>query len=342
MPDTTLATLTNIRTKVRRLTRSPSVSQITDAQLDDYINNFILYDFPQHLKLWDFRQTLTFWCDAFVGEYFNNNISVDDPLYNFDNRIISLHPPLYIAGYQAFYSQSPEQFYGIYPQVRSITQIAQGDGVTVNYTGTLTNVPILQNSVTISSVDATNGSLVLSDTPNFDANGHMLTTGGLYVPNNPVIQGTINYVTGAYNITFINPPGVGVAINAQTLPYQPALPQAMMYYDGVMIIRPVPDQPYEINIEAYVRPTEMLAGAQVPEIAQYWQYIAYGAAKKIFEDRMDQESVQLIMAEFKEQEALVQRKTIVEHSNERSATIYTENVGPTPGGFGSGWGSGQF
>ena len=80
----------------------------------------------------------------------------------------------------------------------------------------------------------------------------------------------------------------------------------------------------------------------MPELSEYWQYIAYGAAKKIFEDRMDQESVQLIMPEFKEQETLIQRRTIDQQSNERSATIYTENVGPTPGGFGSGWGSGQF
>jgi hypothetical protein len=57
---------------------------------------------------------------------------------------------------------------------------------------------------------------------------------------------------------------------------------------------------------------------------------------------MDLESVQQIMPEFKMQEKLVLRQTIVQNSNERTATIFTESVGPTPGGFGSGWGSGQF
>ena len=342
MPDDTLSTLAQIQTKVRRITRSPSVSQITDAQLNDYINTFVLYDFPEHLRLWNFRQNLKFWCRAYVGEYTDNTVSLTDPLYNFKNRYISLHPPLYIAGYNSFYTQSQEQFYGIYPKVTSIFKIAQGDGITAVFAGTLPNVPILQNNVTFSSVDINNNSLTLNDIPTFDAFGHMLTTGLLYLPNNPIPQGTINYVTGAYLVTFPFAPRVGQAINSQTLPYNPSLPQALLYYDGVMTVRPIPDQPYEINIEAYIRPTELLAGTQQPDLAQFWQYIAYGASKKIFEDRMDLESVQQIMPEFKMQEKLVLRQTIVQNSNERTATIFTESVGPTPGGFGSGWGSGQF
>ena len=342
MPDTTLSTLAQIQTKVRRITRSPSVSQLTDAQLDDYINTFVLYDFPEHLRLWNYRQNFTFWCRAYTGEYFNNEINPTDPFYNFKNKYISLHPPVYIAGYNSFYSQSEEQFYGMYPKVSSIYKIAQGDGVTVFFTGTIPNVPILQYSVTISSVDVNNNSLTLADTPNYDALGNMLTTGGLYLPNDPILQGTIDYVTGAYQFAFPFPPQSGVAVNSQTLPYVPAMPQALLYYDGVITLRPVPDQPYEIKLEAYVRPTELLAGIQSPDLAQFWQYIAYGAAKKIFEDRMDLESVQQIMPEFKMQEKLVLRQTIVQHANERTSTIYTEQTGINGGGFGQGWGNGQF
>ena len=341
--DSTLSTLATIQTKVRRLTRSPSVSQITDAQLNDYINTFLLYDFPEHLRLQFFRTNLTFWTAPYVAEYTNIDpaITIYNPLTNMKNKYISFHTPIYIAGYQGFFSQSPEQFYGIYPQVASIAQIAQGNGVTVNYIGTLPNIPILQNNVTFSSVDINNNGLVLNDIPNFVL-GVMQPTGLLYVPNNPVPQGTINYVTGAYNVTFPVAPKVGVKVNSQTLPYQPALPQAIMFYKDTFTLRPVPDQPYEVQIEAYIRPTELLSGTDQPELAEFWQYIAYGAAKKVFEDRMDLESVQLIMPEFKEQEILCLRRTIVQQSDERSATIYTENVGPTPGGFGSGWGSGQF
>jgi hypothetical protein len=95
-----------------------------------------------------------------------------------------------------------------------------------------------------------------------------------------------------------------------------------------------------VNLEAYVLPTVLLANNTAPDIQQWWQYIAYGSAKKIFEDRMDLESVQQIMPEFKMQESLVIRKTIKQYTNERTATIYTEQTGGlTSGGFG--WGSGN-
>jgi hypothetical protein len=81
--------------------------------------------------------------------------------------------------------------------------------------------------------------------------------------------------------------------------------------------------PYRVDVEVYVRPTELLASTDEPKLAQWWQYIAYGATKKVFEDRLDQESIQLIMPEFKQQELLVLRETIMQMSNERSATIFT-------------------
>jgi hypothetical protein len=115
----------------------------------------------------------------------------------------------------------------------------------------------------------------------------------------------------------------------------------MLYYNNTIYLRPVPDQPYQINFEADIRPTELLS-SNSPELEEWWQYIAYGAAKKIFEDRMDTESVQQIMPEFKQQERMCNRRTVVQYTNERVATIYTDNA---TGGSSSGWGwggGGQF
>jgi hypothetical protein len=78
-------------------------------------------------------------------------------------------------------------------------------------------------------------------------------------------------------------------------------------------------------MEVYVRPLELLAAGQSPELEEWWQYISYGCAKKIFEDRMDLESVQMIMPEFKKQENLINRRTIVQQTSQRVATIYTED-----------------
>src|ERR1700677_2557338 len=105
-------TLAQIEQKIRRLTRSPSTAQLSPADLDNYINTFVVYDFPEHLRMFNLRTTFNFWCNPYQDIY------------------ISIHDPVYIAGYQSFYTQSPEQFYGIYPQTNNIQAIGPiGDGV---------------------------------------------------------------------------------------------------------------------------------------------------------------------------------------------------------------------
>lgn len=57
---------------------------------------------------------------------------------------------------------------------------------------------------------------------------------------------------------------------------------------------------------------------------------------------MDIDSVALIEPEYKKQEALVLRRTIVQNTTQRVATIYTEQVSITGsywGSFGAGGGS---
>jgi hypothetical protein len=74
------------------------------------------------------------------------------------------------------------------------------------------------------------------------------------------------------------------------------------------------------------QPTELLAANTSPDIEQWWQYIAYGAAKKILEDRMDMETVAKIAPEFKMQERLALRRTLVQNKSQRTPTIYTEQA----------------
>jgi hypothetical protein len=100
----------------------------------------------------------------------------------------------------------------------------------------------------------------------------------------------------------------------------------MLYYDEKFTLRPVPDDAYQVQVDAYIRPTELLASNQSPDLEQWWQYIAYGAAKKILEDRMDMDTVAQILPEFKQQERLVLRKTIVTQTKERVATLYTDQA----------------
>lgn len=343
MPD---STLTAIENKVRRLTRSPTENQLSTATIDDYINTFIYYDFPEHLRLFDLRQTFTFYTQPNIDTYTTTTTNVNDPFYNFQNQYISVHEPAYIAGYPALFSQSREQFFGIYPMVNNISSIGvAGDGVTTTFTGTvnnanapfpnITNTPILQNQVLFSSIDINNNSLAMIDSPLSSELGQLYPYNG---PITPDPFNIINYITGQFTVTFPTAPAEGVAINSETVPYVAALPQALCYFNNTFILRPVPDQAYRVNMEVYVRPTALLAANQSPQLEQWWQYIAYGASKKIFEDRMDPDSVQIIMPEFKVQEVLVLRKTLVTYAKERVGTIYTESTGIGAGNSGWSWG----
>lgn len=352
MPDINLSTLANIQTKVRRVTRSPSPSQLNDATINNYVNNFVLYDFPEQLRLFNLRKTLTFYVSPYIDTYSTNTVNPSDPLYNFKNKYISVHQPMYVAGFEVFFSQSREQFYGIYPKVNTVYATGfVGNGVATNFVGqlpilTAPGVPTvpsrgyLQNQVLFSSVDANNLGLALVDSP------VSASLGNLRYPNDPVgapIRGTFNYITGVYTLNFASAPAVGANINAQVVPYQASRPLGCLYYADTFTFRPVPDQPYRVDIEVYQRPEELLLNNQMPELSEWWEYIALNTAKKVFEDRSDPESVQQIMPIIKEKEVQILRRCLMQLSNERTASIYTEQVayGPSGNGWGFG-GSGPF
>lgn len=370
VPPTT--TLQAIQTKVRRLTRSPSNSQLTDTDLQNYINTFVVYDFPEHLRTFNLRKTFTFYTNAYQDRYPIDEISfagnTTNPLYNFQNLYITVHPPVYIAGFNSLFSQSREQFFGIYPKINNIQFTGSvGNGVTTSFAGVITNqtgpaIPnlnqpasgLLQGEVLFDSLTSSLQSVTLVDVPVVNPiTGYNTVFGNLYNPSAlpltpPTVidpNNNINYVTGAYTLDFGggNAPGANQPVNSQTVPQIVSLPQALLFYDGNFIVRPIPDQSYRIEFEVYQRPVALLELNQSPELEEYWQLISYGAALKVFQDRMDIESVQLIMPEYKSQMNLCLRKTIVQYTNDRTATIYTDQVG-NAGMYGSGFwfGGGQF
>lgn len=339
------STLEAIYTKVRRLTRSPSESQLTTNQLRDYINTFILYDFPEHLRLFSLRTLLTFYTQPGVDVYDTNTTVVTDPLYNFRNKYIAVHPPLFIAGVQSFYTQQREVFYGYYPQTNTIADtLLRGNNSSGPFVGRVIpprdGIPfILQRSVNFNCLDTNGTSMVMVDIPISNTIGNLTQANvPLAPPYDTMVNPAnfINYVTGQYVITFPSLTQTMAPIWFEGILYQPGKPLCMLYYDDKFTIRPVPDKTYAVQIEVDVRPTELIESTDVPYLEQWWQYIAYGAAKKIFEDRMDIDSVQLIMPEFKQQERLVLRTTLTQQANERTVTIYTQGKNYGFGWFGSG------
>ena len=380
--------LSAIQQKVRRLTRTPSTAQLTDDDLNNYINTFVIYDFPEHLRTFQLRQPFTFTCNPYQDTYYTDIQSFGgaanaglNQLYNFQNLYLAIHKPIFVAGYETFYTQDRHEFYANYPINQFIQSIGQaGDGVTLQFSGTVQfggtvnnqlnnqNMSLLKRNVLFDSVDVNGNGLSLVDVPVLDATTGVETIwGNLYVPGDqpttpaapPVNLGPIqpplasipyftngvnqfnyiNYATGQFVITFPYAPQTGQAINSQTVPTIPSRPFAMMYYNNTITLRPVPDQPYVINFEVDARPTQLFNLNSVPQLEELWQYIAYGTAKKIFEDKMDMESVAAILPEFDQQERMCLRRTLVQLANSRASTVYSAS---TDGNnqFNQGWGYG--
>lgn len=350
-----LTNLQAIRTKVRRLTRSPSNAQISDDDIDQYVNTFLLYDFPEHLRLFSLRTTLTFYTTPGVDVYQTSSITTD-PLFNFKNIYIAIHQPVYIAGIPANFTQWRDVFFGQWPETNQITNTSlQGNGATGPFNGIVNTFPpfpstvgpnsgaILQHSFVITCLDANNNAMVLVDRPSADS-----TVGDLVIPYppqppppvipSPSPYGKINYRTGQFSdvnfptITRQSTTSMPNYIFAEYVPYVAGLPISMLYYDNQFTLRPVPDKTYAVQVEADIRPTELLVTGQIPQLEQWWQFIAYGCAKKIFEDRMDMDSVQMILPEYRNQMNFVNRTSLTQQANERTTTIYTNGKN-----YGSGW-----
>lgn len=340
--------LGDIISKIRRLTKSPSVNQITDEQIIQYVNTYYLYDFPVELRLKNTLSNFTFTTIPYQDTY---KIPTDS--------IITVEPPVFIGGAQSYFTQSQSSFYMLYPR-KALPEngLAYGNGTVGPYTFTLTNAPVLQNNVVVFAEDSTGGTATAVDIPINTSTGAL---SGLSIQ----AASTINYITGTVSILFNNVIPSGNPINCQVVPYNPSRPVAMMFYADTLHLRPVPDAAYLVSVQAYINPIACLLGqsfnpptlggtndtnypsppnainipvgfvnaTDTTQLKQWWQLIAWGAAMKIWEDRGDIESIQRYMPLFDNQKRLVLRRTLVEMANERVATIYTEQTQYPVGNF---------
>lgn len=297
-----------IEQKVRRLTKSPSDNQLTQQEVFDNINTFYLYDFPEHLRLMNLKET------------FNIITEPNIDIYNFTpNTVVSIEPPVYIGGMEIMFFQDREQYFTIYPEIERNETLTTGSGIAGPYGGTLTGIPIKRSRILISTVDNAGNALSAQDTP-------ITSTTGTFGGTDVVAGSTINYITGVIaGVTWTGVIAAGENIQIQTVNYQSARPQAVLFYNDILQLSPVPDQAYEMVINAYVTPAALLTTTTEPELREWWQLLALGAARKIFGDRLDMESYQKIDILFDEQKRLVERRTLKQLSNQRVSTIYSDD-----------------
>ena len=143
--------------------------------------------------------------------------------------------------------------------------------------------PILQNNVIFSTVTTNNTAMTLVDYPQ---NGEFGYLGYQNIAATALANfGQIDYITGDFTVSFPANTINGNVVSAEVVPYQAGMPTAILYYDQEFTVRPVPDKAYSVQMQVDILPTQLLLAGDNPNINQWWQFYAYGAALKVLQDR---------------------------------------------------------
>lgn len=355
-----IATLDAIIGKVRRLTSSLNSTQLTDDQIIDYLNSFYLYDFPAEFRALDLKDTYTFNTIAGIDTYpfdIDHWINVQEPCY-VAKRNVSLFQDKYAFYQYNFNTTSPWQ---------QIQQIAQGNGTSGPYTNTLQNTPILRsimNKPMVTTNTAPTGTFPAGYPPSFGqanigriqnflitaniSNGSTLnaTDDGAGNLIGDVTAGTINYDTGAITVTFNQNVPSGNDVNVWYNPVVLNTPLAIYYGQNQLVLRPVPDKGYIVELTAYRLPSQALLGTLNtsapdmtgrPEEKEWWECLAVGTAKKVYEDRLDMDGVAMMDKMLQERYQVCYSRTYANLGKRRIATIFADqmNFTNTVGPFGA-------
>jgi hypothetical protein len=359
-----IGTLESIILKARKLSGSGTSLQLTNAQIIDYINSFYLYDLPAEMRCLKLKDKYTF-----------NTIRGID-CYPFDSEhYTTVEMPCYCAKREIKLFQDPWSFYGVNFNWQYQVNFATGDA-TIGvgpYTGTLSAVPIIrsvnnspmvktpQNPTTpyyptpaqpnfsqsmipsrVQNILIT-ANTALGSTQNVtdDGNGNLIGDG----------IGTIDYTSGAISITFntVVPAGEPIQIQYNPMVNQMAIPQSILYFQNQFTLRPVPDKGYTVELIAYRQPSQALLGTTdpdapdltgVPELTEWWELLAVGAAKKIYEDRLDTDGMAIMDKMLMERYEVAETRTWAQLGKQSMATLFrdqlTHNYGSGGWGFGGG------
>lgn len=370
-------TYSYIEKKVRRLTASASEASLSSQEIQEAVNRFYSNDFPYAIKIDQMRSIYKFLTIPNVDRYpvdVNNLQGFRAPVYFegiqgnfFKNRdqLFNLYPR-YPTRFQPASGDGITTSFSFTLFNNNVNPFPQP------------NFAILSTQLVIGGMDVSGAPIRIIDDGGAIVNNYGIgcnsTTGKLLFiqqntvgnnvyldgsnnqqpaipplsplpspsPPNPLTSqycGTVNYVTTAITVNFPVAPAAGTMINVWASQYQVGRPYNLLFWNNEFTIRPVPDNIYQVEVEAYQTPAQFLQTTDNPLLNQWAQYIAYGAASEILRDRMDSEGVENLQEGFRRQEALVLERQAVEEIQQPNITLF--NSTQTGYGYGMGWGMGQ-
>ncbi len=365
--------LNRLRYTIRKLTGKYDENQMPDStvgqvsisnpsSIDDYINDYYLYDMPEDCRSLRLR------------DFYEFNTVPNCGTYAVPQNVIELYQPLYVDGYQFAFYQEPTTFYNIWPELDFIDRSLFTPNTTTGigpYTFNLTQTPVQQGTVTIgltpNQSPQTAGILeTFSDADQpipLDIPKQQYFVNPGILTGNQGGTGTINYLTGAVSITYAAQPPVGSVPSCHYHPYVASRPRDVMFWQQQLLVRPIPNDTYRIKLMAYMLPTTVLSAASnatvrpsiyvdptttptsaptvntvtiqgfggqsgslntdLPQFNEFWQLIAYGAALKIFVEDGEHEEYARYQPYYEKQKLFVQRKTLKQLAQKRINTDYS-------------------
>jgi len=339
---TALVDLDMMRNTTRRLTARYTPAQMTDTQIDKYLNLFMTLMLPEHFKNIKLTKPYVFYTIPNVDTYdfvYQGGLETNPDGSPTPGNIL-INPPVYCQGYILRYYQDKSMFYNRWPKLTVNQQIGVGDGTAGPYSGTIpTSTPFLraqvdifgnvtEAGVVISAFDNSGFNYVITDVPLANSNvGNLVDSIGNVI-------GTVDYLSGAFSFTVSTTSiPTSATIYASVVPYQSSRPTDVIFYNQQITFRPVPQQIYQVEFQISQQPLQMIADNSAPELAEWYLFICAGAAKLIYAEFPDPEGMEYLMPIWQEQLQLAQRRTLKQLGTQRAQTIFSQTGRPLAGYF---------
>jgi hypothetical protein len=346
-------TLADAIAKTRALTGSSNSFQLTDAQIVQQMHSFYSYDLPAKFRSLKLKDIYTFTTNVGQDVYpFNSElyITVDQPCYCNKRELKLFNDPWNFYGVNYNWQQVDNNFSvgngtkGPYngftiakPMIASVNNDPGplGDRNLYFPQSRVQNILISANAAyrdTQNVTDDGNGNLIqIFETNATQQQEYGFTYYRQYASVDPTIAtATINYQTGQISNLYFNeviPQGtpISIAYNPKTL----QIPLSIMFFQNQFTLCPVPNAGYTIELTCYRQPIQALLAADKtgnPELSEWWEILSVGAAKKIFENRLDSDGVMFIDKMLHERYDIIETRTYAQIGQQRIQTLYTDQL----------------
>ncbi len=350
-------TLANAITKTRKLTGSTNSFQVTDSYIVTQMHSFYAYDLPAKFRSLKLKDIYTFTTNVGQDVYpFNSELytTVNQPCTCAKREIKLFNDPwsFYASNFNwqqftnfASGDGSAGPYSGFTTASPLIPSVNNDPGTQTNRNlffpqSRVQNILITANVIGANGVGQTQnvtddgqGNLIqIFQTSNNGNQEYGWTYYRQYASSTPTIPGnaTINYQTGEITgLIFDQSIPSGTPIQIQYNPKQFSIPLAIMFYQNQFTLSPCPDAGYTIELTCYRQPIQALIASDMsgnPELSEWWEILSVGAAKKIFEERLDSDGVMFIDKMLKERYDIIETRTYAQIGQERISTLYTDQL----------------